>query len=92
MPELDQAGGATSGKLAHVQQWIDEKKPIQLSINERVNLTVEDEKSRRLLLDLVDRLEMLEDIKTSRRELDEGKGLSLQQAKEHARQKYGISV
>jgi hypothetical protein len=66
--------------------------PITLSVNGKGNLAVADDALYGMLLDLVDRLELLEELKKSKNELNEGKGLSLEEVKEQARLKYGYSL
>jgi hypothetical protein len=66
--------------------------PITLSINGKAELPVQDATSFEMLLDLVDRLDCIEAIREGLKELDEGKGLSLEQVKQHARNKYGIPL
>jgi hypothetical protein len=82
-----------SGKaLDLLYELEDSDEPIVISINGKVDLTVADDGSFRLLADLVDRLELLQALKQATKDLDEGKGLSLEEVKEQARVKYGISL
>lgn len=81
------------GKVVHLLHQLDEQgEPIVISINGKVDIAVADDGSFRMLVDLVDRLELLEVLKRATKELDEGKGLSLEEVKEQARVKYGISL
>jgi hypothetical protein len=43
-----------------------------------------------VLLDLVDRLDCIETVRERLKDLDDGKGLSLEKAKDLVRKKYGI--
>ena len=80
-------------KVAHLLRQLDEKgEPIVLTINGKAEIAVADDGSFRMLIDLVDRLELLEVLKKATKDLDEGKGLSLEEVKEQARVKYGISL
>jgi hypothetical protein len=66
--------------------------PITLTVNGRTELKVQDDKSLDMLLELVDRLELLQTLRRATNELDEGKGLTLEQVREESRKKYGISL
>jgi sulfur carrier protein ThiS len=80
------------GKVVHLLHQLDDQdEPIVISINGKVDLAVSDEGSFRMLVDLVDRIELMEVLKQARKDLDEGKGLSMEEVKEQARVKYGIS-
>lgn len=86
-----QAGGSSPGES--IRRFGLTGGPLVLAIRGHGELTVRDPASLQQLIDLVDRLEQIDEVRDRLRELDEGKpGLSLEQAKEHARQKYGISV
>ncbi len=80
------------GKVVHLLQLDEQGEPIVISINGKVDIAVADDGSFRMLVDLVDRLELLEVLKWATKDLDEGKGLSLEEVKEQARVKYGISL
>lgn len=61
--------------------------PLTIGINGRFPLAIRDETSFRMLLDLVDRLEGLDAVRLGLKELDEGKGIGLEQARERFREK-----
>ena len=65
--------------------------PVVLTINGKAELVVQDAKSYQRLMELVERLEAIEAIREGMKELDEGKGISLANFKEHARSKHGVS-
>ena len=95
MPDPGQVAVAMPGSgqvTQFVQQLKDSGRATELVVAGRPPLMVADATSYQLLLDLIDRLEMLEDIQIASRELEEGEGLSIEQAKDHARRKYGIPV
>jgi hypothetical protein len=82
-----------TGKIVHLLHQLDDQgEPIVISINGKVDLAVSDDRSFQMLVDLVDRLELLEVLKQAKKDLDEGKGLSMEEVKEQARVKYGISL
>jgi hypothetical protein len=66
--------------------------PVSIRINDRVTLAVGDDESLRMLMALVDRLETLQSIRQGLKEIDEGKGLNLEEVKERFRTKYGTSL
>ncbi len=67
-------------------------RPVVLTINGKAELVVQDAGSYQRLLDLVDRLETIEAVQEGMKELAQGKGFSLDQAKDEVRKKHGISV
>ena len=88
--ELDEPG---SGAVVRFVQRLNETgQTIEITINNQRSLRVGDETSVRMLLDLIDRLEMMDELRLAGRELDEGKGLSLEQAKAQVERKYGLSL
>ena len=88
--ELDEPG---SGAVVRFVQRLNETgQTIEITINNQRSLRVGDETSVRMLLDLIDRLEMMDELRLAGRELDEGKGLSLEQAKAQVQRKYGLSL
>jgi hypothetical protein len=73
-------------------EWKEAGQPTTLTINARVELKVQDDKSLDMLLELVDRLELLETLRRATKEFDEGKGLTFEQVREESLKKYGISL
>jgi hypothetical protein len=88
----DQLPPGSGRALNLLYELEDNDEPIVISINGKVDLLIADEGSFRLLADLVDRLELLQALKQATKDLDDGKGLSLEEVKEQARVKYGISL
>lgn len=71
------------GEVLHLFNQLEEQgEPITISINGKADLAVSDDGSFRMLADLGDRLELLEVLKQSIKELDEGKGMSMKEVKE----------
>ena len=67
--------------------------PITLSINGQGKLEVTDDESFRLAIDLIDRLETIEDIKEGIRYFEEGgKGFTLEEIQEEIHRKYGTPI
>jgi hypothetical protein len=75
-----------------VRQLQETGQPAVLTINEEVKLVVQDPTSYQMLLELVDRLDTIEAIREGMKEIDEGKGLSLAEAMDQVREKYGIPL
>jgi hypothetical protein len=88
----DQAPPAMGKTVYLLRKLKDAGEPITISVNGRGNLVVADDGSYGMLLDLVDRLELIEVLKQNKKELDDGKGLSLEEVKEQAKNKYGYSL
>jgi hypothetical protein len=66
--------------------------PAVLSINDQVKLVVEDTTSFQMLLELVDRLDTIKAIREGLKEIDQGKGVSVEEAMDQVRKKYGIPL
>jgi hypothetical protein len=79
-------------KVECLQRLRDSGLPVALQIGGVLDLVIEDEGSYQKLLELVDRLETIEAIREGMAEIDEGKGLTLEEAKAAVRAKYGISL
>ena len=67
-------------------------KPVQLTINGEIQLSISDERSLQMLLELVNRLETIAAINEGLKEIDEGKGVTLDRAKREVKAKYGLSL
>lgn len=65
--------------------------PVVLTINGKAELVVQDAGSYQRLLELVERVAAIESIRQGMKELDEGKGISLDEFGEHVRSKHGVS-
>lgn len=64
--------------------------PIVLTVSGGLKFQVEDDTSFQLLLELVDRLGLLEAVREGLKEFEEGKGIPWEEAKERLAKKYGI--
>lgn len=66
--------------------------PVVLTVNGKAELVVQDPKSYQRLCELAERAATIEAIREGMKELDEGKGISLDGFKEHFRRKHGIQL
>ena len=82
----------SSEGVRNLRQMKKAGESIVLTINGKVRLVVQDDPSYQMLESLVDRLDMLDALRESLKETNEGKGISLEQVKEEERQRYGISL
>ena len=67
-------------------------RPVVLTVNGKAQVVVQDAESYQRLLEVVDRLETIEQIREGIKSIEEGRGLTLNEAKEKVRKKHGISV
>ncbi len=65
--------------------------PITISVNGKLSFAIDDDKSFRMLFDLIDRMEGFEAVRQGLKELEEGKGIDLEVVKQRFREKYGTS-
>jgi PHD/YefM family antitoxin component YafN of YafNO toxin-antitoxin module len=75
---------------AYVEQLRKTGQPLVLTINGKAQLVVQDAGSYQRLLELVDRLEAIEDIRQGLDEMKAGKGRPADEVFEEIRQKYKI--
>jgi hypothetical protein len=61
-----------------------------LTINGKAELVVQDAASYQRLLELAERIETVETIRQGMQELDEGKGISLDEFREHIRRRHNF--
>lgn len=66
--------------------------PISITVNGKFSFAIGDDRSLQMLLDLVDWLEGIEDIRQGLKELDEGKGIGLEELRERLRAKHGTPL
>jgi hypothetical protein len=84
--------GYGRGLVELLQQLKESGQPITLSLSGQAQIAVEDDKSFGKLLELVDWLESVEDLRERIKNLDAGEGISIEQAKEEANKRYGYSL
>ena len=73
-----------------VRDMKESGKPVVLTVNGRSELVVQDATSYQKLLELVDRLEAIEGIRSGLEEADRGEGATLEEFDEKMRRKYDI--
>jgi hypothetical protein len=66
--------------------------PITLTVNDMATLEVTDVASLGAFLEFIDRLETITAVREGLKEIEDGKGLSLEEFKEAVRRKYGIPL
>ena len=84
--------GYGRGLVELLQQIREAGQPIVLSVSGQAQIAVEDDKSFAKLLELIDWLESVEDLRERIKNLDAGEGISIEQAKEEANKRYGYSL
>ncbi len=75
-----------------VQQLKETGEPLVLTINGKAELVVQDAASYQKLLDLAEEARVVEGIRQGLEDMKAGRTVTLDDFKEHARDKYGISV
>ena len=66
--------------------------PVILTINGKAELVVQEAASYQKLLDLAEEAKMIEGIRQGLEDMRAGRSMSLEDFKDHARKKHGISV
>lgn len=98
MPKLSSKSKRKTGKVLPSNPVLrlrilrESGEPITLRVNDQVTLQVEDDKSFQLLLELVDRVGVLEAVREGLKEAEEGKCIPWEQAKKELARKYGVST
>jgi PHD/YefM family antitoxin component YafN of YafNO toxin-antitoxin module len=77
---------------AFLQQLKETGDPVILTINGKAELVVQDAASYQKLLDLAEAAKVIEGIRQGLEDMKAGRTMSLDDFKEHARKKHGISV
>jgi hypothetical protein len=90
--KIDPAPDVQPNPVKLVRKLQETGQPAVLTINGEVKLVIQDATSYQMLLELVDRLDTIEAIREGMKEIDEGKGLSLAEAMDQVRKKYGIPL
>jgi hypothetical protein len=84
--------GYGRGLVELLQQLKESGQPINISLSGKAQIAVDDDKSFAKLLELVDWLESVEDLRERLKNLDAGEGIGIEQAKEEANRRYGYSL
>ena len=87
---IDSLSNFKRNTVRFLEQLRETGVPVVLTINGKAELVVQDAKSYQRLLELADRIETVESIRQGMQELDEGKGISLDEFREHIRRKHNI--
>ena len=86
--------GSTTGQrrdvTAFVEELLDNNELIVLKINEKVKISVQGDACRRLLLELIDRSETIEQVQEALESMKRGEGRPLSEVFEEIRTKYDL--
>src|SRR3954464_8068574 len=85
---IDSLSNFKRNTVRFLEQLRESGEPVVLTINGKAELVVQDAKSYQRLLDLAERVEAMEAIREGMKELDEGKGISLEEFREHVKRKH----
>ena len=89
---IDSLSNFKRNTVRFLEQLRESGEPAVLTINGKAELVVQDAKSYQRLLDLAERVEAMEAIREGMKELVEGKGISLEEFREHVKRKRGIPL
>ena len=96
MPELQTKSLSETPRdhetAAELRRMWESGEPVSVTINGGASLTIADTEAYRRLVELVDYMESVAAIRQGMQEIEEGQGLTLEQAKEAVYQKYGLSL
>ena len=89
---MKSAGSAKpkNGTLALLEQMRQERQAVELSINGKAKVVIEDEGSYQRLMELVERVETIAAVKESMKSFERGEGQPALKALDELREKYGI--
>ena len=87
---IDSLSNFKRNTVRFLEQLRETGEPVVLTINGKAELVVQDAKSYQRLLELAERVEAVESIRQGMQELDEGKGVSLDEFRAHIRRKHNI--
>ncbi len=87
---IDSLSNFKRNTVRFLEQLRETGEPVVLTINGKAELVVQDAKSYQRLLELAERIETVESIRQGMQELDEGKGISLDEFRDHIRRKHNI--
>jgi hypothetical protein len=74
----------------YVDQMAGEGRPITLCIDDRPPLTIKDERAYQMLWELIDRIETIEAVREGLVQMEQGRGLPLEELDRRLRKKHGI--
>lgn len=85
------ATGQRRDVTAFVEELLDNNEPIVLKINEKMEISVQRDDCRRLLLELIDRSETIEQVQKALESMKRGEGRPLSEVFEEKRTKYDLA-
>ncbi len=88
---VDSLNSSKVSTLAFLEGLWQNRQQVMLTINGQKELLVQDARSYRLLLELVERLETIDGVRKSMEAFERGEGRPAREALEELRQKYGLS-
>lgn len=89
---IDSLSNFKRNTLQFLEQLRETGEPVVLTINGKAEMVVQDAKSYQRLLELVERIEAIEAIRQGMQEFDEGKGITLDEFREHIKRKHNIQL
>ena len=87
------SGSATGQRrdvTAFVEELLDNNEPIVLKINERAEISVQGDECRRLLLELIDRSETIEQVQEAIESMKRGEGIPFDEFVAEKKNKYDL--
>jgi PHD/YefM family antitoxin component YafN of YafNO toxin-antitoxin module len=87
---IDSLSNFKRNTVRFLEQLRETGEPVVLTINGKAELVVQDARSYQRLLELAERIETVESIRQGMQELDEGKGISLDEFRAHIRRRHNI--
>ena len=87
---IDSLSSFKRDTVRFLEQLRETGEPVVLTINGKAELVVQDAASYQRLLELAERIETVETIRQGMQELDEGKGISLDEFREHIRRRHNL--
>ncbi|MCH7989741.1 MAG: prevent-host-death protein [Planctomycetes bacterium] len=89
------ASGPATGQrrdvTTFVEKLLDNDEPIVLKINDKMEISVQGDDCRRLLLELIDRSETIEQVQKALESMKRGEGRPLSEVFEENRAKYDLA-
>lgn len=90
--EIHSLSDFTQNSAEFIEQLEETGQPVILTVNGQAKVIVQDAAAYRRMLDLVDRMEMLEGIQESLDSMRQGRGISLYDFKKKMSEKYGLPM
>ena len=87
------SGSATGQRrdvTAFVEELLDNNEPIVLKINEKAEISVQGNACRRLLLELIDRCETIEQVQEALESMKRGEGIPFEEFVAEKKNKYDL--